>query len=57
MRGLDPRIHQKEKRLSKKMDCRVKPDNDELTSEPALADQHIIAQPRSCAGLSGESYA
>jgi hypothetical protein len=27
MRGLDPRIHQK--RLFKKMDCRVKPGNDE----------------------------
>ena len=29
MRGLDPRIHQKKKNLLKKMDCRVKPGNDE----------------------------
>jgi hypothetical protein len=28
MRGLDPRIHQKEKFLRRKMDCRVKPGND-----------------------------
>jgi hypothetical protein len=28
MRGLDPRIHQKAKESSKKMDCRVKPGND-----------------------------
>jgi hypothetical protein len=30
MRGLDPRIHQK-KSLSKEMDCRVKPGNDDLS--------------------------
>jgi hypothetical protein len=29
MRGLDPRIHHLRKILSKKMDCRVKPGNDE----------------------------
>jgi hypothetical protein len=29
MRGLDPRIHHLRKTLSKKMDCRVKPGNDE----------------------------
>jgi hypothetical protein len=29
MRGLDPRIHQKENALSQGMDCRVKPGNDE----------------------------
>jgi hypothetical protein len=28
MRGLDPRIHQKELHLSKAMDCRVKPGNE-----------------------------
>jgi hypothetical protein len=28
MRGLDPRIHQSRKTLSKRMDCRVKPGND-----------------------------
>ncbi len=32
MRGLDPRIHHPRKSLSKKMDCRVKPGNDEGTS-------------------------
>jgi hypothetical protein len=30
MRGLDPHIHQK--RLFKKMDCRVKPGNDDLSA-------------------------
>ena len=30
MRGLDPRIHQK-KSLSKEMDCRLKPGNDDLS--------------------------
>jgi hypothetical protein len=29
MRGLDPRIHHLRMNLSKKMDCRVKPGNDE----------------------------
>jgi hypothetical protein len=29
MRGLDPRIHQNEKISSEKMDCRVKPGNDD----------------------------
>jgi hypothetical protein len=29
MRGLDPRIHQKNQVDLKKMDCRVKPGNDE----------------------------
>ena len=28
MRGLDPRIHLKKKHPPKKMDCRVKPGND-----------------------------
>jgi len=35
MRGLDPRIHHLHESLSKEMDCRVKPGNDELTS-PAM---------------------
>jgi hypothetical protein len=30
MRGLDPRIHLLRKTLSRVMDCRVKPGNDEL---------------------------
>src|SRR4051794_6916462 len=30
MRGLDPRIHHLRKNLPKRMDCRVKPGNDEL---------------------------
>jgi len=30
MRGLDPRIHPSRKILSKRMDCRVRPGNDEL---------------------------
>jgi hypothetical protein len=29
MRGLDPRIHPKRKSHPKKMDCRVKPGNDD----------------------------
>jgi len=37
MRGLDPRIHQKND--TKKMDCRVKPGNDDL----ALGCSHRIA--------------
>jgi hypothetical protein len=32
MRGLDPRIHHLRKTLSKRMDCRVKPGNDENLS-------------------------
>jgi hypothetical protein len=32
MRGLDPRIHQK--RLFEKMDCRVKPGNDDSRKNP-----------------------
>src|ERR1700682_3707820 len=32
MRGLDPRIHLESETLSKKMDCRVKPGNDESRS-------------------------
>jgi hypothetical protein len=28
-RGLDPRVHHVRKSFSKKMDCRVKPGNDE----------------------------
>src|SRR5436305_10849873 len=35
MRGLDPRIHQK--RLFKKMDCRVKPGNDGFCCGPGCA--------------------
>jgi hypothetical protein len=30
MPGLDPGIHQLRKSLTKKMDCRVKPGNDEV---------------------------
>ncbi|WP_283843072.1 hypothetical protein [Bradyrhizobium sp. 2S1] len=29
MRGLDPRIHHLRESLAKRMDCRVKPGNDE----------------------------
>jgi hypothetical protein len=50
MRGLDPRIHQKRESVSKKMDCRVKPGNDELTSETAFADRHVSPRP----ALAGE---
>jgi hypothetical protein len=37
MRGLDPRIHHLRKTLSKRMDCRVKPGNDE-----SMVHQHIV---------------
>jgi hypothetical protein len=33
MRGLDPRIHFLRKSLSKGMDCRVKPGNDDMNRE------------------------
>jgi hypothetical protein len=44
------RIHQKRESVSKKMDCRVKPGNDELTSETAFADRHVSPRP----ALAGE---
>jgi hypothetical protein len=55
MRGLDPRIHQKKKRFSKKMDCRIEPGNDERTSEPVFANQHVIAPPCALAGREEQS--
>jgi hypothetical protein len=33
MRGLDPRIHQKDSSRFKAMDCRVKPGNDHLEGQ------------------------
>jgi len=43
--GRDPHIYQKREAIFEKMDCRVKPGNDERTSEPAFADRHGIAPP------------
>jgi hypothetical protein len=39
MRGLDPRIHQKNKSCSSMMDCRVKPGND--NGWAAYRDRHF----------------
>jgi hypothetical protein len=38
MRGLDPRIHRLEKLLRRRMDCRVKPGNDNLLSQATAPD-------------------
>jgi hypothetical protein len=50
MRGLTRGSIKKSETVFEKMDCRVKPGNDELTSEPASADQHVIAPPCALAG-------
>jgi hypothetical protein len=36
MRGLDPRIHLLRKNYCEKMDCRVKPGNDDEVSQPQI---------------------
>jgi hypothetical protein len=36
MRGLDPRIHPLRENLAKKMDCRVKPGNDDVERSKRL---------------------
>jgi hypothetical protein len=50
MHGLDPRIHQSHKSLDEKMDCRVKPGNDEVVvpahaGEPSMSAIALIAAP------------
>ncbi len=45
MRGPDPRIHHLRKTLSKRMDCRVKPGNDDDDCEYrrfTYADEYIV---------------
>jgi len=50
MRALDPRIHQKRGTVSKKMDCRVKPGNDELSQNQRSPTSTVSPRP----ALAGE---
>src|ERR1041385_7356019 len=43
MRGLDPRTHQEKKSALKKMDCRVKPGNDDCDVRPTASRSRAAA--------------